>query len=46
MQPVPYVTHSKSLSDDDYKIIRGHERTGRPLGEDSFIDQLEKLLPV
>ncbi len=34
---------STGLSEDDHKTIRGHERTGRPLGDESFIDQLEQL---
>ena len=25
-------------------ILRGHERTGRPLGDDGFIDRLEGML--
>lgn len=31
------------LSEDDHKVIRQHERTGRPLGGENFIDRLEQL---
>ena len=34
---------STGLPEDDYKTIRRHERTGRPLGGESFIDHLEQL---
>jgi len=34
---------STGLSEEDHETIRGHERTGRPLGDESFIDQLEQL---
>lgn len=30
-----------SSSDEDYEILRCHERTGRPLGSESFLDRLE-----
>ncbi len=30
--------------EDEIVLIRKHERTGRPLGEDSFIEKLEHLL--
>jgi len=28
----------------EIELFRKHERTGRPLGEDSFIEKLERLL--
>ncbi len=31
------------LLPEDHETIRKHERTGRPLGDDSFISRLEKL---
>lgn len=31
------------LSDGRYDAIRSHEKTGRPLGSDEFLDNLEKL---
>ncbi len=34
---------STGLSEDDRDVIRCHERTGRPLGDASFIDHLEEL---
>ncbi|MCK5232004.1 MAG: transposase, partial [Desulfobulbaceae bacterium] len=34
---------STGLLEDDYKTIRRHERSGRPLGGESFIDHLEQL---
>jgi putative transposase len=33
----------QGLSDEDKETIEKHERTGRPLGSDSFIDKLERL---
>jgi len=30
----------------DEKLIKLHERTGRPLGEDSFVEKLEKMLNI
>jgi putative transposase len=30
----------------DEKLIKLHERTGRPLGEDSFMEKLEKMLNI
>jgi putative transposase len=30
----------------DEKLIKLHERTGRPLGEDSFVERLEKTLNI
>ena len=30
----------------DEKLIKLHERTGRPLGEDSFVEKLEKILNI
>ena len=34
---------STDLSDGDHKAICRHERTGRPLGDEKFIDRLERL---
>lgn len=34
---------STGLSEDDHKIIHQHERTGSPLGGESFINRLERL---
>ena len=33
---------SEDLPDDEIGLLRRHERTGRLLGSDSFIDRLEK----
>jgi len=33
---------SEDLPDDEIGLLRRHERTGRRLGSDSFIDRLEK----
>lgn len=33
-----------TIEDDDHSQIRGHTRTGRPLGDESFISRLEDLL--
>jgi len=30
-------------SEEDYEILRRHERSGRPLGSESFLDRLENL---
>ena len=35
---------STDAMDDDVEILRKHERTGRPLGENEFIETLEVLL--
>ncbi len=35
-----------SLDNDDVGLVQLHERTGRPLGDDSFIDKLETLLKI
>jgi len=35
---------SSGLDDDDYETLRRHERTGRPLGGDVFIERLETEL--
>jgi putative transposase len=32
------------ISDEEYKILRKHERTGRPLGNTKFIARLEEKL--
>jgi REP-associated tyrosine transposase len=34
---------ASGLSDEEHEAIRRHERTGRPLGEESFIEHLEQL---
>nr|WP_321532124.1 hypothetical protein [uncultured Desulfuromonas sp.] len=31
------------LSDQDHELMKKHERTGRPLGQASFIDHLEQM---
>ena len=33
-------------SDDDIKLFQLHERTGRPLGDNAFIEKLESLLKI
>ncbi|TLD40220.1 MAG: transposase [Candidatus Jettenia ecosi] len=35
---------SRGLSDEEAEEFRCHERTGRPLGTDSFIARLENVL--
>ena len=35
---------SGAINNETSEIIRGHERTGRPLGSEDFIDDLEKSL--
>ena len=32
--------------DDDVRLLKLHERTGRPLGDNSFIEKLESLLNI
>lgn len=32
--------------DDDVKLFQLHERTGRPLGDSSFIEKLESLFKI
>ncbi len=34
---------STNLTEDDYTTIRRHEKTGRPLGGENFIDLLEQV---
>jgi putative transposase len=34
---------STDLTEEEYKTLRRHERSGRPLGSDDFITRLEKL---
>ncbi len=34
---------SKETSDVEKKLLRSHAKTGRPLGDDKFIDELEKI---
>ncbi len=31
-------------TDNEISLIQKHERTGRPLGEDGFIEKLERVL--
>lgn len=35
---------STDVKDGEVEILRKHERTGRPLGEDEFLETLEVLL--
>jgi putative transposase len=35
-----------ALGDDDVRLFQLHERTGRPLGDNSFIEKLESLLKM
>ena len=35
-----------SLGNNDVGLVQLHERTGRPLGDDGFIDKLESLLKI
>jgi len=41
-------THSplltSAVTEEELKVLRGHERTGRPLGDDDFLVRLEKNL--
>ncbi|MGO8751837.1 MAG: hypothetical protein ACLQNE_38335 [Thermoguttaceae bacterium] len=30
-----------ALSEEDLKDLRGHSRTGRPLGDETFVERLE-----
>jgi hypothetical protein len=32
------------MSDDEIKALRMHEHTGRPLGDETFVKQLERKL--
>ena len=34
---------TSDLSEKEYKTLRRHERSGRPLGSDKFLSRLEKL---
>ena len=34
---------SSDLTDEEYDILRRHERSGRPLGSDAFLAKLEKI---
>ena len=34
---------SSDLSEEEYELLRSHERTGRPLGNEAFLDRIEKL---
>ena len=34
---------SSDLPEEDYETIRRHERSGRPLGSEDFLDRLETL---
>jgi len=35
---------SVDAQESDMSLIRKHERTGRPIGDDAFIERLERLL--
>jgi putative transposase len=35
---------TRVLRDEDLEALRAHERTGRPLGDDTFLTSLEKKL--
>jgi putative transposase len=32
------------IREDDIKLLRSHERTGRPLGDEEFLETLEENL--
>ena len=34
---------ASDISEDEYERLRQHERTGRPLGGDTFVEKVEKL---
>jgi putative transposase len=36
--------HSGQIAERDVSPLRRHERTGRPLGSESFVDGLERAL--
>ncbi len=33
-----------ALPEEDLKLLRGHARTGRPLGDETFVERLERLV--
>jgi putative transposase len=35
---------AQAMEADEVKLMRSHERTGRPLGESGFLDRIEKML--
>ena len=35
---------TSAVTEEELKVLRGHERTGRPLGDDDFLVRLEKNL--
>jgi len=35
---------SVDVQESDMALFRKHERTGRPMGDDAFIERLERLL--
>lgn len=37
---------SKTPGDDDIRLLQLHERTGRPLGDNQFIEKLESILKI
>jgi putative transposase len=37
---------SETPDDDDVKLLQLHERTGRPLGDNTFIEKLESILKI
>jgi putative transposase len=34
---------ASELTEEEYEILRRHERSGRPLGSDNFLTKLEKI---
>ena len=35
---------ARVIREEDIKVLRGHERTGRPLGDEEFLATLEQDL--
>ena len=35
---------ARVIREEDLKVLRAHEHTGRPLGEDAFLAKLERKL--
>ncbi|MGO8745487.1 MAG: hypothetical protein ACLQNE_05815 [Thermoguttaceae bacterium] len=35
---------ASALSDEELKDLRGHSRTGRPLGDETFVERLESAV--
>ncbi len=36
--------YQPSVDDDEFDLLRRHQRTGRPLGDDAFVERLEARL--